>query len=82
MERHEMNKFKQKFDSLKNDVDRWKFVLENKDKDFQVLLDNDMTFIDFNDDEFDLTCDFDGYLGWSDGVFSLLKALGIPHDGV
>ena len=75
-----------------NDEVRWAYVLVNKDEDElpPVTLDNDATYISFvvevpckdsNETEEDwLTIDFDGYLGWSEGVRSLLNALGIKAE--
>ena len=70
-------KFIEKFpdvDSL-TDKELWQWVVENQDKGIIVYLDNDDTFIAHND------CDechsFWDYLGWSDGVVSLLEFIGI-----
>ena len=68
--------------NLKSDKEIWKYVLENKDEESMppVMLDNDDTFWNF-DDERDEYIQVD-YLGWGDGIFSLLSALGINHEGV
>jgi hypothetical protein len=75
------------FEALDNDVDRWKWVIENKEF-VTVKLDNDDTFVIFRDEE-DLDWDEEGhimdimeYVGWSDGIFNLLRALGVAAEGV
>ena len=61
------------------DVQRWEFVLANKDL-FTVYLDNDETFIALTDphtaEDQAMALSFFGYLG-NNGAFALLKALGI-----
>ncbi len=74
---------------LKTDRDRWKYLLEHKEE-YTLLLDNDATIvnvhipdeemqgIDYDDLDEQLDCDsFDDYLGWDDGVVTLLEVLGI-----
>lgn len=67
------------------DVQRWEFVLKNKDM-FKVWLDNDDTFVTLIDprtpEDEAVTLSFFGYLGHSDGAFALLKSLGIQAEGV
>lgn len=67
------------------DIGRWNLVLANKDK-IRLMLDNDLTYAVFDGekDEYGdtLALDFDTYIGWSDGVFLLLDALGIKAEGV
>lgn len=69
------------FNALTNDVDRWRWVAANQDKGITVMCDNDQTYLRFEgyDDE---TGDFDDYIGWSRGVFTLLSALGIKAESV
>lgn len=62
------------------DKDRWLWVLQNQDKGFTVMLDNDDTFI-MSDDR-DTVFTFDNYLGWSEGVFELLAVIGVRCEGV
>jgi hypothetical protein len=68
-----------------NGEQQWKWVLETPlKKHFTVMLDNDDTHIDWDgdSDNYNFTMDFKDFIGDSDGVFSLLKALGIKHEGV
>jgi hypothetical protein len=86
-----MNEFKQKmrkeFKILKNDIQRWKWILKNKDK-IIVFLDNDDTFAAMAEDKYNASIgneeifEFDTYLGYSDGVIYLLEALGIESEVV
>lgn len=57
------------------DKDRWRWVLQNQDKGFTVMLDNDDTFIQSEDGDTVLT--FNEYLGWSEGVVNLLQVIGV-----
>ena len=57
------------------DKDRWQWVMQNQDKGFIVMLDNDDTFIQREDGEQVFT--FTEYLGWSEGVVILLDVIGV-----
>ncbi len=46
------------------------------------MLDNDYTFIINNNDVYMDVLEFDSYIGWSDGVVSLLEAMGIEAECV
>lgn len=71
------------FNNLQNDEARWKWLIVNQDKGIIVNCDNDDTFITTPDDEDDEDyASFDNYVGWSDGVFDLLKAIGIEAESV
>lgn len=71
------------FRDLDNDVQRWRWVAKNQGKGFKVMLDNDSTWIEFDCSQGDeLYADFDDYLGWSEGAFSLLKAIGVECESV
>ena len=69
------------FEKLKTDEEKWIWVINNQENNIIVNLDNDGTFITIkgNDDDYG---DFIDYIGWSDGIFSLLKAIGIKCEGV
>ena len=76
-----------KFNSLKTDMEKWAWLMENQDKGILVKCDNDYTYIevegfDEESDGWDDTCfgDFDDYIGWSSGVFDLLKTVGIKAE--
>jgi hypothetical protein len=80
-----MNEFK----LLNNDLDRWKWIIENKNEQNlpPVMLDNDCTDIGFyymndNDKEIGKNFYFDNYIGYDKGLFTLLKAIGIKAEGV
>ena len=71
------------FDSLKTDEARWKWMSTHSHRGITVCLDNDDTFATFNDDkEGQFVMEFDEYIGWTDGVLSLLKAIGISAEQV
>ncbi len=76
-----MKKLVQEFKALKTDKERWQWISANQDKGITVWLDNDDTFAqldNFPDD----TLEFNGYVGDSAGVFSLLEAMGIKAENV
>lgn len=68
------------FKRLKNDKERWEFVIENKEH-IMVNLDNDDTFITIigYEDLEDCYADFDFYIGENDGVANLLDAIGVQN---
>lgn len=68
---------KEEFDNLPDDKCRWKWVKEHQSLGLTVWLDNNDTYVTFNDDECDLILQFDNYLVWSYGAFDLLDAMGI-----
>ncbi len=69
-----------------NDTQRWKALLNGEYSNFQVMLDNDYTYLQLltpltQDDE-ELVLEFDEHIGWADGVLSLLLAAKIKHSQV
>ena len=76
------NELKEQFDKFKSDEDRWNWLIENKDEDFIMMLDNDYTYVQFGDDRGCLYSDLANYLGWSSGVYKLLNAIGIKVSSV
>jgi len=72
-----MTEFIAEFQALSNDVDRWKWVINNQDTGVIVNLDNDETFITFKDENEEDYETFCYYIGWSDGVTELLEAIGV-----
>jgi hypothetical protein len=65
----------EEFKSLKNDEERWTWLAANQGKGLLVMCDNDITMLsDENDNTY---TSFDEYIGYSEGVFSLLKSIGI-----
>ena len=87
-----------KFNSLKSDKDRFRFLLRHKGV-FVLMLDNDDTFANISDAAFKsveidkyspeaddlndlITGQFNSYLGWSDGVRVLLDVVGIKAECV
>ena len=73
------------FKSLENDVDRWKWIFENKDLGFVIKIDNDDTYayIENKDPNKDgITLDFEDYIGSGYGVYDMFEALGIKAEGV
>ena len=75
-----MSKIINQFNKLSNDIEKWEFILANKDI-ITVHLDNDYTFITVDCDS-DYTGSFSSYIGWSDGVMDLLDVIGIKYEGV
>jgi len=69
----------EKLDAM-HDVDKWDWLLNNQDLEPIVCLDNDGTFITF--EEFEGYSSFNEYLGWSDGVQTLLKVINIRAECV
>ena len=63
------------FKKLNLDSERWQWLLDNPEVDYQVYLDNDDTFVTF--DGHDDVISFDEYIGRSYGVVTLLDVLGI-----
>lgn len=77
-----MSKLIEDFNNLKNDKARWGFVLANKSK-LRLSLDNDDTMViddNASDDDENNYGSFDNYIGWSDGVITLLGAIGVDAD--
>ena len=85
-------RLKETFDSLENEVDKWKFLFQIKDY-VVVVLDNDCTSIEYrNPADFDeripdpdgddfLFSEFKEHTGRDYGVFNILIALGITVIG-
>ncbi len=77
-----MSKLIEEFNSLENDKARWGFVLAHKSK-LRLELDNDDTMViddNASDDDENNYGSFDDYVGWSDGVITLLNAIGLDAD--
>jgi len=78
-----MEKMYNEFMNLKTDVKRWKWILENKDNGITVFLDNDDTFVCFDSYNGDGPLfNLSQYIGDSDGILSLLTAIGIKAEYV
>ncbi len=86
---HEYSPVAGEWNTLENDKDRWKHLLEHKEY-YTLCLDNDATFVevpipeeelqDFDYDDLDghINCNsFDEWIGCDDGVVTLLEVLGI-----
>ena len=79
------HQLKAEFDKLPNDIERWKWVKEHQDTGIIVYLDNDDThgiLPDPNDDNDVVIFQFDEYVGWADGIESLLASMGIKAECV
>lgn len=93
-----LEKLINEFNKIKEDGDRYRFLLEHKGI-FKLNLDNDETFVTISDgtlkslkidkysvgeDEWNdkITGNFWTYLGWSEGVFILLDAVGLKAESV
>ena len=78
-----MKKALNEFNQLNNDVDRFCWLRNNQHLNIVLYLDNDDTFaVHEDDDENKYIFQFDSYLGWSDGIFSLLEAVDIRCSSV
>lgn len=87
-----MSKIIEEFKALPNDVEKWKWLIGKQGLGLKVVCDNDQTSLvdevarDKADDEcldyedLNIYADFNGYIGWSSGVFSLLDAIGIDAE--
>lgn len=71
------------FEKLKTDKQRWDWIQQNQDKGITVNLDNDDTYATFDaDEDGDYVMQIQEYIGCSDGIFSLLEAMGIKCEYV
>jgi len=80
-----MNTARDEFKKLTDDRERWQWLLDNKDAEYTVFLDNDDTFVAFgstDDINFDDVLYFDDYIGWADGVEILMNVVGINAECV
>ena len=76
-----MTKFEE-FKAIKGDRERWQWLIKNQDAELLVYLDNDDTFVaDTNDGEADIES-FCDYIGWSEGVCTLLDIVGVKYEVV
>lgn len=71
---------KEKWEKM-SDKERWEWVLANQDKGITIYCDNDATYLQLEDENADCL-DFDGYVGWNDGIFALFEAVGIKAECV
>lgn len=88
-----LKKIIEDFNSRENDTERFRFLLEHPGV-FMLHLDNDSTHLgltegsckNFTDEEVenfvDMMNGFDGWLGHSEGVISLLETIGIKGEPV
>ena len=88
------NKAKE-WNKLKNDTECFEYLIANKGI-FSLMLDNDMTFVDYHpkvlkeigldsyeaQDVLPELKTFNDFLGWSDGVITLLAVIGIDAEPV
>jgi len=70
-----------------DDTEKWEWVKGNQDLNITVNLDNDDTFVTFDnfdeeEDAGEVVIRFDGYLGWSDGIHTLLDVFNIKFEDV
>lgn len=64
-----------------NDHERWRWIQTHQGEGFVVKLDNDQTFLEDQNVE-DVYYDFDDYVGWSEGVVTLMNVMGIECEFV
>jgi len=72
------------FNNCIDDKERWQWVIDNhQDACVTIYLDNDLTFGHIeDDDDGEYILYFDDYLGWSDGVCTLLDVFNIKAECV
>lgn len=71
------------FNKLKTDELKWKFIIDNQFEGIKIYLDNDDTFGSFEwDDDGEYLFKFDDYIGWSDGIMTLMAVIGIDAECV
>lgn len=84
----EANDIAKRYNSLKTDMERLYFLKEQKGN-LKVVLDNDMTMVEFDEIEDEEKEDqireielesFDYYHGWTDGVIQLFEFAGITAE--
>ncbi len=74
----------EQFKQLKTDHEKWKWLIDNSNKDhgLVVMLDNDETFVVDNSTG-NTVCTFSDYIGNGyGGIGVLLECLGIPCESV
>jgi hypothetical protein len=81
------DEFIQGWTYLRTDKERFEYLRVHQYTGVILYLDNDMTFIGFDDDENDdmeeqVNTSFNGYLGWTDTVQDLLAAYGVRAEVV
>ena len=89
-----MNDYKalaKEFTLLKDDVERWKWIVKHQDVGITVYCDNGDTYAHFDEEynkyeqdyNFEMQLlQFDWVIGWEEGVFNLLEAVGIKAESV
>ena len=75
-----MSELLNEFKELKTDEERWRWVIDHQSDDIVVYCDNDATYITIDGEEGYES--FDYYIGWAEGVFKLLDAVGINVEAV
>lgn len=71
------------FKKFETDELRWKFIIDNQFEGIKIYLDNDDTFGSFEwDDDGEYLFRFDDYIGWSDGIMTLMAVIGIDAECV
>lgn len=70
----------EEFNALKSDKEKWLWVKAHQEDGILVNLDNDDTFVTIRDHEG--YAQFNDYIGSSEGIFGLLRALGVKVEGV
>lgn len=75
-----MTELLDEFKQLQTDEEKWRWVIDHQSDDIVVYCDNDATWI--IDTDFEDYGDFDNCIGWQDGVFKLLDAVGINAEAV
>ena len=71
------------FKKLKTDYEKWAFIIDNKFMGIKIHLYSDNTFGRFEwDEDGDYLFHFDDYIGWEDGIMTLLDVIGIDREDI
>ncbi|MFH2141383.1 MAG: hypothetical protein ABIJ97_03095 [Bacteroidota bacterium] len=83
MKRKIREQIEKEISGLKTDMQKWKWIKKNQDTGVIVFLDNDSTAaeIEFENGN-SILFYFEDFIGWADGIFTLLKAMGIKAETV
>ena len=74
---------------IESDAAKWQWLIDNQDRGLIVHLDNEDTFVSI-DCDMDSGEDrpsyeavtFDDYIGWNEGIQTLLKVIGVSAESV
>lgn len=68
---------KKEFDSLKDELSRWKWIQSHQDTGITIMLDNDDTYGVLEDGDETLVFQLHEYIGSADGLLNLFAVIDI-----